>query len=338
MAMSRPRRRSYSRRDLIARVAERSLAEFAGDHCAQFAASISYHVLFSLFPLAIVLAAVFGIVVRATGVQGDVIDAIIGALPLSGSGEQQLRSVLSEATGSLSTLGLLGLVGVVYSASGMMAAVRIGVNAAFDVDETRPFLKGKLIDVGLVGVAALAGIASLGLTIAVRFLGGRAPADGQVDWGGGWASWVLGVLIPLCFSFAIAFGVYRFIPPVHVRTRHVWPVALGVACVFVAAENLFAIYVRNFANYNAIYGSLGAVIAFMFFVYLCALLLLLGAEVASEWPRAVVALQRGDVEQGPPVGVQVRELLRGLWVRRRRDEGRRERLRSTDGEDRDSRA
>jgi Virulence factor BrkB len=80
-------------------------------------------------------------------------------------------------------------------------------------------------------------------------------------------------------------------------------------------QHLFALYVRSFGHYNAIYGSLGAVIAFMFFVYLSAEFLLLGAEMASEWPRVRDRLERGDTEQGPPFGQQLKAGLRGLWQR-----------------------
>jgi membrane protein len=311
------------RRRLAIQLAQRSLAEFADDHCAQFAASISYHVLFSLFPLAILLTAVFGIVVRTTGVQADVIDAIAGALPLSDSGTDEIRQLLRGATSDLSTLGLIGIVGVLYSASGMMAAIRAALNNAFDAGQPRPFLKGKLIDVGLVGGAAVAATASLASTIAVQVIGHQPHADAQVGTGG-WSSWVLGIAVPLVLSFAIVLGLYRFVPATRVRARHAVPVASGVACTFVLSENLFALYVRHFADYNAIYGSLGAIVAFMFFVYLTSMVFLLGAEVTSEWPRAALAVERGSTEPAAPFREQVRQFLRGLWVEERKREQERE--------------
>jgi len=83
-------------------------------------------------------------------------------------------------------------------------------------------------------------------------------------------------------------------------------------------ENLFSVYVGNFAHYNAVYGGLGAVIAFMFFVYLAADVLLLGAEVASEWPRVRRDLEQhhDDPSNGAPPKQQITDALRSLWVRR----------------------
>ncbi len=312
--------------EFAGKLVERTIAEFLDDHCPQLAASIAYHVLFSLFPLAIVLAGIFGIVVQATGVQADVVDAIVRNAPLSADGDRQLRNLLDGATSGLSALGLVAVVGLVYAASGMMAAIRLALNEAWDVTEYRPFLRGKLIDVGLVFATALVAAVSVVLTIGVRFAGRLADSIG-FDVATGWAVWLLGVVVPLVFAFGVVLFLYRTIPAAEVSARDAWPGALAAASGFVLTQNLFAVYVQHFANYNAVYGSLGAVIALMFFVYLSALVFLLGAEVASEWPRVRRTLQELDPaeqEQGPALSQQVKEVVAGLWVRRRQEEGRRE--------------
>ncbi len=300
-------------------LARRSIAEYLDDSGPQLAAAIAYHVLFSLFPLAIVLTAVFGIVVRTIGVRADVVDAVVRNIPLSSDGSDQLRRLLEGATSGYSALGLLGIIGLVWAASGVMTSVRVALNAAWDVDEPRPFLKGKLIDVGLVFAVALGALASIVVTVAVRTASAGSARVG-VSLESGWASWILGVLFPLAYAFLAVLLLYRLVAAASVPRSPTWQVALGVGTAFVALENLFAIYVRGFANYNAIYGSLGAVIAFMFFVYLTSSLFLIGAEVASEWPRLRRAYAEGEVEEGPPFSVQLRQFAKGLWVRERRRE------------------
>ena len=69
--------------------------------------------------------------------------------------------------------------------------------------------------------------------------------------------------------------------------RHVWPGALVAAVGFEFVKNAFAIYLATFGNYDAVYGSLGAVTAFLFFVFLSANIMLFGAELAAEWPRVI---------------------------------------------------
>lgn len=292
----------------MVRLVQRSLSEFATDHCAALAASIAYHVLFSLFPLLIVLAGAASLVLNATGSRAELVRTIVANLPLSASGKGDFRNLLLGATSSTAGLGLFGIVGLLYSASGMMAAVRLALNQAWDVEESRPFLKGKLVDFALVLLVATVGLASLGLTIAARFL--------TRDVLPGWAAWSATAFVPLVVALAVALLLYRVVPAAAIRIAEVWPAALLVAVLLVAAQNLFAVYVGNFAQYNAVYGSLGAVVAFMFFVYLAANIFLLGAEVASEWPRVRPALEREPRREGPPLSDQIRDALRGLWVRR----------------------
>jgi membrane protein len=293
----------YTRRQFATLLVERSLSEFADDGCSQLAASIAYHVLFSIFPLAIVLAALSGLVLNATGSQATVVDTIVRNVPLSESGDDQLRTLLLGATGNLSAVGLVGIVGLLYSASGMMAALRAALNGAWDVEQRRPYLRGKLVDVGLVFLVALVAIASLGLTIALRFVG--------TDSGASWAPSLLG---PLVLAFGVVLFLFRVVPAADVRVHDAWAPALFVAATFTAAENLFALYVGHFGRYNAVYGSLGAVIAFMFFVYLVSQVFLLGAEAAAEWPRVRASLAGGEADEpGRPLAGRLRQGVAGLW-------------------------
>ncbi|MEZ4521801.1 MAG: YihY/virulence factor BrkB family protein [Thermomicrobiales bacterium] len=108
--------------------------------------------------------------------------------------------------------------------------------------------------------------------------------------------WLLTFLIPIVVSFMIFAALYRFIPAVKTSFDEIWPGALFAAVAFEIAKVGFSFYLRNFGNYNAIYGSLGAVIVFMLFIFVAANVLLMGAEVASEWPR----VRAGHYDRGLP--------------------------------------
>jgi membrane protein len=302
-------RSKFRRRDFALKLLRRSLAEFYEDGCPQLAASTSYHVLFSLFPLTMMVAGAASVVLNTTGSRGAAVDAIVRNLPLSAHGAEQVRSLLLGATTGTASLGLLGVIGLVYAASGVMAALRAALNRAWDVEQARPLLKGKLVDLGLVLLVATLGLGSLTLTVAV----------GASDQGvglPGWATETLGVAVAFGVVLATALFLYRIVPATRVRMREIWPAAAVAAALVVAAQNLFALYVQSFGHYNAIYGSLGAVIASVFFVYLSAEFLLLGAEMASEWPRVRDQLESGGTdEDGAPLGQQLKDALRGLWMR-----------------------
>jgi membrane protein len=289
-------------------LAQRSVSEFRDDNCGALAAAVAFHVLFSIFPLAAVLTGVFGLV-AGPSLRDDVVRAIIENAPLSQSGDAELRRLVHGATGSLSAVGFAGIAGLLWSASGMMAALRLALNEAWDVERPRPWLKGKLLDVALVAGVGVVGLATLGLTIAVRVAGGGG--SGAFRLGSGWVGVLLGVVVPLAAAFAAVLFLYRVVPAAPVAVRSIWPAALLVAGFFVLAENLFAIYVGHFGHYDAVYGSLGAVVAFMFFVFLNVLVFLLGAELGSEWARL------GPPEEEPgeaePFTARVRGFLRGLW-------------------------
>jgi hypothetical protein len=107
-------------------------------------------------------------------------------------------------------------------------------------------------------------------------------------------------------SFAIFAALYRFVPAVNTTFNEIWPGALFAATAFELAKIGFSFYIRNFGNYNAVYGSLGAVIVFMLFIFIAANVLLMGAEIASEWPR----VRAGHYDRGLPASTpRVRQPL-----------------------------
>ncbi len=166
---------------------------------------------------------------------------------------------------------------------------RTALNAAWDSNAKRPFLRGKLVDLALVGGVFLVNGATLGLTVAagiaragVSHLPGilqdLAPLAGA-------AASAAVFLLSAALLFVTFCLLYRLVPAVPTIFRGIWPGALVAAVGFEGRQYGFSAYLAHFAHYNKVYGSLGAVIAFLFFVYLASIIFLLGAEVASEYPR-----------------------------------------------------
>lgn len=279
-------------------LARRSVAEFREDNCPQLAAAVSYHLLFSIFPLAIAAIGVLGLVTSSPDTRDAVIAHLLQVLPLSDDGQQQLRSMVNSISGNTGALGLIGLVGVVWSASGVMAAVRTAVNIAWDVERRRRFVRGKLLDLLLLAGSFLVLAATLGLVIVtsvIRNSTADLPTAAAV-FAGPAAVVVIAALILLLLG-GLFTGLYVFLPAVPVRLRDAMLGAL-VAAIGVGLLQLgFSVYVSNFAHYNRLYGSLGAAIAFLFFVYLATMVFLFGAEVASETPRT---RPTQDTINGPP--------------------------------------
>ena len=260
----------------------RGISEFREDHCPQMAAAIAFHLLFSMFPLAIMAVGITGLITQNPHARDQVTSAVLQVVPLSGHGRQQLRGLLGSVSGGAGALGLLGLLGVLWSASGVMAAVRTALNIAWDTDAKRPFFRGKLVDLALIAGTFLATGATLGMTLAesvIRHGAGRLPHPLHS------LAPAVVVIVSVALLFAIFAFLYRFVPAVPTRMRGIWPGALTAAAGFEAVQYGFSVYVAFFSHYNKVYGSLGTIVAFMFFVYLAAMVFLFGAEVASEYAR-----------------------------------------------------
>ena len=270
------------------RLVRRVAREFNDDHCTQLAASISYYVLFSFFPLAILAVSIIGLVSTDPAVREQVIDAILDLLPVSiGAGREQLESVLDPISRGRSAIGLISVFGLLWSATGMMAALRHALDQAWDLTFRRPFIRGKLVDVALVAAVSVFLAGSFAVTLFVRATEG-ARADIEAALGGVVADVAVQaavVILPGLLTFATFTAIFKLVPSIEVRLRDALPGAFVAAVLFEALKNGFAFYLANFASYDLVYGSLGALIALLFFVYLGALVLLLGAEISSEWPR-----------------------------------------------------
>lgn len=273
-------------------LAARVVREFLDDHCTQLAASMSYYIMFSLFPLAILLVSIAGLILTNQEVQDRFVDGLLAALPVSeGAGRESLHALIDPIAQGRSAIGLISIVGLVWGASGMMGALRHSLNVAWDHEHRRPFVRGKLIDFALVlGVGYLLTM-SIAITILLRVArdlsGDVASALGPFGPGASELVNFISILIPFLLTAMTFTLVFKLIPSVPVRTRDAISGAVLSAALFELLKHAFAFYLRNFSNYDAIYGSLGATIALLFFIYLGSCVLLLGAELAAELPRVL---------------------------------------------------
>jgi membrane protein len=301
-------------------LARRSVEEFVEDDCTQMAAAISYYVLFSLFPLLIFLVGVMGLLLQNSDLQQEIIDGVLDLIPLTeteGRGDvtDAVRGVAGVGSGAV---GLFGLIGMAWSGSNMFGVIRRSINTAYDLEQRRPFVQQKLLDLAMVmglGAFFLTSVAATTFLRTVRAFSSDIAVLGEAADNAGIAWDAASFLIPFGLSFGAFAVLYWIVPATTVKLRDVWPGALVAALLFEVGKFGFAIYLANFSSYGAVYGSLGAVVAFLFWVYLSAIILLFGAEVASEYPRVL----RGDydeTEKKPPVPLRERivKQVRSLFV------------------------
>ena len=251
------------------------------------AAAISYYGLFSLFPLLIFMVSIFGIFLQSSSLQEDLIDQVLEFIPLtSDEGRNEVRDAIDAIAGISIPLSIVGLLGLAWSGSAMFGAIRSSLNIAWDIEASRHFVKQKLLDLAMVAGVGVFFLLSIGSTTLLRTtqevssdILGPLSSNTAFFWR------VTPYLVPAMFSFGAFVVLYRFVPNAPIKIGDVWPGALVAAIFFEIIKNGFSFYLANFGRYDVIYGSLGAVVAFLFWMYLAAVVLLLGAEVASEYPR-----------------------------------------------------
>jgi membrane protein len=281
----------------------------------QLAASMAYYALFSIFPTAIVLIAVLGLLLDSATVQTDVVDFLLDSLPLSDDPQSRadLEDLVVGATSHTGALGIFGGVTLLISASALVSATRNSIDTVFAGEVTRGALRGKGLDVLLVLGIGLLFILSFAATIVTQF--DLGPDNGVI----GVLETILsasGIFLPLALGTIVFSVAYTVLPVERQKLSDVWPGVLFAVVAYELVKWAFSFYLDNFANYDAIYGSLGAVMAFMFFVYLASVVFLLGAEIAHLWPQ----VRRGgfdpdDDDEGKPFTEQGRDFARSLFRR-----------------------
>ena len=152
----------------------RAGTQFFANHAQKSAAAISYYVLFSMIPLLIFIVGTAGLVLGDDSqARQDIINEVTDSLPVSDpEGTQEVEDAVNGIHGTAGGVaGLVALVAAVWGASSMLGAVRYALNIAFDdVEWKRPFVPQKLMDLSLVLGIAVAFIASIGVSTALRLL------------------------------------------------------------------------------------------------------------------------------------------------------------------------
>ena len=267
--------------------------DFLTKNCPYIAAAISFYTLFSFFPLVLAIISIAGFVLGPNAEETKLASDIAEVIPVSTEfiGETVRGVVRARAiTGVASVFGLL------WAATAAFGAMRKGINAAWGIRKTRPFFRERLMDFSLVlGAALLIFILLFVVPIIgyfreiTEYIAPEADIASEFVWSQATR------LIPPFLSFLTFLLLYRFLPNTKVRFNDVWLGALLASAAFDGAKWGFVWYLRTFPIYNVVYGSVGAIMALLTWVYVSAIILLSGALVTSRY--AAYAARVGE-EQG----------------------------------------
>ena len=233
-------------------ILRRAIGDFTRHEGPVYAAAVAYHVLLSLFPLVIILVAAFGLIARGSTAGSRAIDDLIAQIP-PGTLREQVQSIATAPAAGSGALGLVGLFGALWTASGMFGALRRALNNAFDVPAARPFLSSRLRDLASIPAIVLLVFLSTALTAILslaRALAGRLGFEQLVT-----VTWTLVTIpLPLLASTLVFLLAYRLLPNHRLLVRDLWAGALLAGIGFELAKSAFAVYLARFARYDALYG------------------------------------------------------------------------------------
>lgn len=259
------------------------------DNCFGIAKGAAYSALLAFFPILASLAAIL-VQANAESVSHIISQFLFEVVP---PGSEELVEYEFAVKGQrpiwlIIAATLLSL----WAASGVMISLMEGFQAAYRLPAGRPFLRQRLVAILMVFTLALPAVGASALilfgTRTEPWLYGRlgvAPEGAEIK------VWVSLLFIALRYLIALATVVlvtgllYYFGPNTPMKLRNVWPGALLATIFWGLVTGGFAWYVRNIANYNVMYGSIGAVVAMLVWMYLLAIIALLGCEYNAERDR-----------------------------------------------------
>ena len=291
--------------DVVA-LAKKTWAEIGKDKVTVYAAQMAYSFFFALFPLLLFLAALLSLVADKQTVMAQFNNRIAAALP--GDVASLLGRTIEKVVFSKGAPGLLsfGLLTAAWSGSSIFGALRTALNAAYDVEETRPWWRQYVLQLGMLVLAG-------GVTIVATVI--LLNGEGIVSWLGTHLGlgrittliWTV-VQFPLAIAAlgSVLWLVYYFLPNCRHQDKRILIVGATIATLlWIVATLLFRLYVQQFNALNPAYGAIGAIMVLLTWMYYSSFVLLAVGELASGLQAGTGRADQPAASVEPLVGAAV---------------------------------
>jgi membrane protein len=258
------------------RVMVRTITEFVDDEMSTYASALAYQMLFSLFPFILFLIALIGFLHLPDFFSWLRLQS---ELVLPPQALEQVNPVIDQLQQSKGGLLSVGIVIALWTASAGVRLMMSAMNAAYDVVEGRPAWKRFPLSIFYtIGIAGMLLIAAALMVLGPQVMGWIAAQVGLEDFIVTLWTIVRWPVVVILLMMAVAL-IYYVMPDVKQEFRFITPGSVLAVVVWILASVGFGLYVKTFADYNAMYGSIGAIIVLLLYFYISAAVLLLGAEM-----------------------------------------------------------
>jgi membrane protein len=253
-----------------------ALKKFDDDNGFFLSSGITFNLVLCFVPLLLLLLALVGTYLYTDReVLNHLRRYIEGAIP---SLDPRIMKNILRIIRDRKIVGGLGIGGLVWTSTWVFSSLRTALNVIFQVEKRRGVLQGKAIDLLMVILAGLFLWVSMLLTSSITFLEGYRVSS-FLDTGA-ILQFVLRYLLPLFFTYWMAFFIYKIIPNRNVSFRTALKAAFFTSLLWEAAKQLFGWYVLHLGRFSIVYGSLSTLAIFFLWIYYSSAILLLGGEIA----------------------------------------------------------
>ncbi len=260
-----------------------TMQNYGRERGGETAAAVAYYSLFSIFPLLLFIVSVASYVLGGTARHEEIVHTVAAYIPGS---EDLLLTIVRQVLSARGPVTIFALVALLWSASGVFSLLAAAIERPWPAPTPRPFWKQKLLGIGLaamIGVLIFVAIAASSVAQVLHRYGDALLPEQLVRALSGVD--VVGYTIAVVANSSAFAILYKWTPnrPVPWRAALVGAIPAGVA--WEAAKAVFAWYLSTYAvrNFSLVYGSLGAVVALLLWIYLSAVILLLGAALCAAY-------------------------------------------------------
>ena len=278
----------------------RLIQRYVDANLPNLAAAVAFHTLFSLFPLLLALVTLIGLIVPDPGRLEQAAGAAAHLFPPEAA--DQLLIMLRSTRENAGLLGLLSVVGLLYSGSALFGSLEDAFNRIYQLPG-RPYVRQKLMATGMLLTCASLLLLSL-VAASLADLLGSVSGTALESWLP-WATW-LGELIDLhavgvslawtlslAWSFLFFLLIYSIVPNRKFTAGQVWPGAALAALLFLGITELFPVYLDYFGNFNRYGAGFALVLLLLAWFYFLAHVVLFGATVNAFIEEAPQRARRG---------------------------------------------
>jgi membrane protein len=213
----------------------------------------------------------------------DYLNTVVGITPeLKEKIKVAVQSKVIEIAANRTLVGIIGVIGILWTASGLFSTIRDVLNKIYKIDLEVFYLWGKLKDIGMVIIITTLFVLSFASSFIIsilKWVDEKFFANTLFSFG--FIENFLSIFLGLLFSFLMFYLIYKIVPHGKIKNNIVIISALSTTILWEILKFIFTFYLVNFSNFTAVYGAYAAIVAVIFWIYYSSTTFVIGAEIGQ---------------------------------------------------------